>query len=131
MPHILQISGVNTKFNAARETVWRLVDTVIEEQKQKPGKAQDNYLANLLNDPDIKNPLLIRDVLVTLLFAGRDNTQNALAWALFALMNHPTWITRMREEAVANASENHEVEYHNLAVSLLVLSLDVSHSLVL
>lgn len=103
--------------------MWRLVDTVMEEQKQKPTKAQDNYLANLLNDPDIKNPLLIRDVLVTLLFAGRDNTQNALAWALYALMNHPTWITRMREEAVANASENHEVEYHNLAVSLVTLGL--------
>lgn len=108
--------------------MWRLVNTVIEEQKQKPARAQDNYLANLLNDPEITNPLLIRDVLVTLLFAGRDNTQNALAWALYALMNNPQWISRMREEAVANASESHEVEYHDLAVRVFVPLLDTSRS---
>ncbi|KAJ3551970.1 hypothetical protein NM688_g4406 [Phlebia brevispora] len=110
-----KINGVSKKFNAAREQMWRLVDTVIEEQKRMPTKSQDNYLANMLNDPEITNPLLVRDVLVTLLFAGRDNTQNALAWALYALMNNPKWITRMREEAVAYANNDHEVEYHDLA----------------
>ncbi len=34
--------------------------------------------------PTFDDPTLIRDILVTLLFGGRDNTQNALAWGLYA-----------------------------------------------
>ncbi|KAJ8454149.1 hypothetical protein ONZ45_g19418 [Pleurotus djamor] len=36
---------------------------------------------------------------MTLLFAGRDNVQNALSWTLTELHKKPEWVQRLREES--------------------------------
>lgn len=71
----------------------------------------------LLKDPAFDDPVLIRDIMVTMLFAGRDNTQNVLAWALHSLMATPQWVERLREEAASNRDPIHEVAYSDVAVS--------------
>ena len=60
--------------------------------------------------------LLIRDTLVALVFAGRDNTQNAFAWSLHALLGAPEWVARMRVEARENRKGGREVAYGDLSV---------------
>ena len=75
-----------------------------------------DFLSALLEGPTYNDPILIRDTLVVLLFAGRDNTQNSLAWSLHALMNSPHWIDRMRAEAKLHASHNEELLYSDLQV---------------
>ena len=90
-----------------------------ETESLAKGGASDHYddfLSMLLKDPTFDDPVLIRDILVTLLFAGRDNTQNALAWGLHALMREPKWIDRLREEAKVNRKPDREMDYQELAV---------------
>ncbi|OBZ71423.1 hypothetical protein A0H81_08930 [Grifola frondosa] len=80
-------------------------------------RRQTTYLSSLLNDPACDEPILVRDTLVTLLFGGRDNTQNSLALALHALLSSPMWIQRVRNEAVENARDGQELDYSDLSVS--------------
>ena len=78
----------------------------------------DDFLSTLLSEAEDKDPLLIRDTLITLLFASRDNTQNSFTWALYELSNHPEWIDKMRAEAVALAPPSgNVVSYSNINVS--------------
>lgn len=70
----------------------------------------------MLKDAAFNDPGLIRDTLVALLFAGRDNTQNAFAWSLYSLISAPHWVARMRVEANDNRKLGHEMEYGNLSV---------------
>ncbi len=93
--------------------------------KAKPGREnkKGDYLSILLNEPIYNDPIMIRDTLVTLLFAGRDNTQNSLAWSFYALQRHPKWVQKMREEAMALNQEGHELHYSDLWVSLPPFSL--------
>ncbi|KAK7438757.1 hypothetical protein VKT23_017887 [Stygiomarasmius scandens] len=59
-----------------------------------------DYVSQLLTSAEDKDPLVIRDTLVTLLFAGRDNTHNSLNWSMHSLLRHPEWLKRMRDEAI-------------------------------
>lgn len=79
----------------------RYVDKIVHERQQQDwsGTQTFDYLSQLLNNTEYNDPISVRDTLVTLLFAGRDNTQNSLAWSMHALLRHPEWATRMRNEA--------------------------------
>ena len=98
------------KFRQAQSTI----DDPAEERSA-------DFLSSLLREPAYSDPILIRDIIVVLLFAGRDNTQNSLAWALHALMKAPQWVTRMRIEARTNAVSDGVVRYENLGVGDSVL----------
>jgi Cytochrome P450 len=68
------------------------------------------------------DPLLIRDTLITLLFASRDNTQNSFTWAIYELSKHPEWMDRMRAEAIALAPRTGDVvSYANINVNISFL----------
>ena len=53
-----------------------------------------------------------------LLFASGDNTRNSLTWSMHALLQHPEWMEKMREEAVRNGqlSADLMIEYAHLNV---------------
>ena len=86
------------------------------KSKEAPTDGHADFLTALLQDPTFDDPMLIRDILVTLLFAGRDNTQNVLAWGLYALMGAPEWVDRLRAEAEANKIQGQELQYTDLTV---------------
>ncbi len=119
-----QLTGERFYFLRARTYIRQLVDTIVRARKAQlsgpsGASSQDHndFLSILLKDPAFDNPILIRDIVVTMLFAGRDNTQNVLAWALHSLMAAPQWIERLREEAELNRDPTHEVAYSDVAVS--------------
>ena len=60
----------------------------------------------------------MRNTLVVLLFASGDNTRNSLTWSMHALLQHPEWMEKMREEAVRNGqlSADLMIEYAHLNV---------------
>ena len=75
-----------------------------------------DYLSTLLITEDPRSPQTTRDIIVMLLFAGRDNTQNALAWALYALIRNPEWIDKLRIEADMFDRHGRTITYEELAV---------------
>lgn len=87
-----------------------IVDELIEERTigTKVGQSTD-YLAALLEDVVDSGQELgaIRDTLMTLLFAGRDSTQNAISWAMYEILRKPKWVRLMQEEA-DNAAKTFE-----------------------
>ncbi|VDB98242.1 unnamed protein product [Peniophora sp. CBMAI 1063] len=114
------ITGDRFRFNRARSYIRNIVLHMIEARRAEirdvpAGERHADFLTALLEDPTFDDPILIRDTLVTLLFAGRDNTQNVLAWGLHALMGAPQWMDRMREEVTRNGSGNHELQYADLS----------------
>ncbi|THH11754.1 hypothetical protein EW146_g7937 [Bondarzewia mesenterica] len=98
-----KVTGTERRFKRARSEIRAIVhDIVIDRQtRHRLGDSPSDYLDELLKNPDYSDPTLIRDTLVTLLFAGRDNTQNTLAWSMHALLTHEIWIERMRDEAMS------------------------------
>lgn len=76
-----------------------IVNEVIRTQRDRdPG--DDHLLAALVRELDEgQTGGLLRDEIVTLLFAGHETTTMALAWTLFLLAKHPEVQARVREEA--------------------------------
>lgn len=80
------------------------------------GKAKD-FLSSLLHDSGLQDPIVIRDILVMLVFAGRDNTQNAISWATHELLKKPEWFDKMRSEAMEVLGPHRpDLPYENLSV---------------
>ncbi|KZV67413.1 cytochrome P450 [Peniophora sp. CONT] len=114
------VTGDRFRFNRARSYIRNVVLQMVEARRAEirdipTGERPNDFLTALLEDPAFDDPVQIRDTLVTLLFAGRDNTQNVLAWGLHALMSAPEWIERLRAEATNNAAEDHELRYSDLS----------------
>ena len=123
----LQLNGDQFRFSHARSYIRGLVDQIVRarranapEKSEEPAQGHADFLSVLLKDPAFNDPILIRDIMVTMLFAGRDNTQNVLAWALHSIMAAPEWIDRLREEAISNRNPTHEVDYSEVAVCRFV-----------
>ena len=117
------------RFNSARAHVRNLVDDIIRARTVSAATEEDtkgyddshaDWLSTMLKDPSFADPILIRDTLVALVFAGRDNTQNSFAWSLNALMSSPQWISRMRLEAKENRKPGRELDYGDLSVRYLL-----------
>lgn len=47
---------------------------------------------------EYKDRSLVRDQLVNVLLAGRDNTACTMSWTIFHLVRHPEMLQRLREE---------------------------------
>ncbi|KAJ8088597.1 hypothetical protein PM082_013840 [Marasmius tenuissimus] len=101
-----KFDGTSRKFDTTIRKLWIAVEQMISERKQAlkadtyhaTTEATD-FLSNLLNNSENLDPLFVRNIMVTLLFGGRDNTQNSIAWSLYELMRHPEWVDKMRKEA--------------------------------
>ncbi len=122
----LKMNGDRSRFNRSRAYIRGVVSEIVRERRahasqkaQQHSERYADFLSVLLQDPTFDDPILIRDILVTLLFAGRDNTQNALAWGLYALIEAPQWIDCLREEVKKNGTDVSEVDYQELAVCAL------------
>ena len=64
----------------------------------------EDYIAALLASYGETNFPAVRDTLVTLLFAGRESTQNTISWMMYELTRHAEWITLLRKEAQSQAA---------------------------
>ncbi|KAL1944350.1 hypothetical protein VTO73DRAFT_3535 [Trametes versicolor] len=113
------LTGDRTRFVQARHRVRGLVETIISTRKAEMVTAPDehthNWLSAMLKDASLDEPALIQDVLVVLLFAGSDNTQNSFAWSLYSLLGAPEWIDRLRAEALANKATMGDIKYADLS----------------
>ena len=88
-------------------------------------KNRSDFLSALLLGSKTQNITHARDILMTLLFAGRDSTQNAILWALYELTRHPSWISSMRQELEARppCEADGIITYGELTVRLYRLHL--------
>ena len=105
-----KLTGADKEFDKARKYIFDIVDDIVTERRHEmetsPKEVTADYVSQLLmaTDDSAKDALLIRDTLVTLLFAGRDNTHNSLNWSMHSLLRHPEWMEKMREEAIRLSS---------------------------
>ncbi|KAF7790412.1 hypothetical protein EIP86_001367 [Pleurotus ostreatoroseus] len=65
-----------------------------------------NYVSTLLADEPTQNISLVRDTLITLLFAGRESTQNTISWMMYEVTRQPEWISLLRDEAEYQAARS-------------------------
>ncbi|KAI0759034.1 cytochrome P450 [Fomes fomentarius] len=121
------INGDRFRFSKSRAYIRGIVS---EFKAQHHSERYADFLSVLLQDLTFDDPILIRDILVTLLFAGCDNTQNALAWGLYALIEAPQWIDCLREEVKKNGKGGSEVDYQELAIQTYPVHLAVFYETV-
>ncbi|KAH9920287.1 cytochrome P450 [Fomitopsis serialis] len=96
-----RFDGTRNRFNAAKARLSAIVDDLIRDHSSSGGfnaEESTDYLTALLASTGEQDLSSTRDTLMTLFFAGRDSTQNAILWALYELTRSPGWITLMREE---------------------------------
>ncbi|TRM61022.1 cytochrome P450 [Schizophyllum amplum] len=93
-----KLTGESRKFETARAYIRSIVDDVVAKRRATEGTdgvKHGDYLSQILNDPTMR----MRSSCAT---RSGDNTRNSLAWAMHALLQHPDWMEKMREEALAN-----------------------------
>lgn len=118
MTDLAVLMGLNST-RARRVGPWRrasnllaridtLIYETIEERRSVPDLGQrTDILSRLVSAGDGTeglSPVQIRDQAVTLLFAGREPTATALAWALHELARHPAVAQRAARAALAGDS---------------------------
>ncbi|TQR46209.1 cytochrome P450 [Paenibacillus popilliae] len=96
---------VKTKrqFQADIDTMFTLVDKIIEERKAKGNQGENDLLSRMLNgkDPDTGEGLNdenIRYQIITFLIAGHETTSGLLSFALYFLLKHPEALKKAYEE---------------------------------
>ncbi|THH07284.1 hypothetical protein EW146_g9366 [Bondarzewia mesenterica] len=98
-----KFDGTARRFKRSIRRLWEITDHLISERTHslnlKSNFEETDFLTSLLQDPTVDDPIFIRNIMVTLLFAGRDNTQSSLSWSLYELSKHPEWLAKMRQEA--------------------------------
>ncbi|THG96451.1 hypothetical protein EW026_g5382 [Hermanssonia centrifuga] len=101
-----QLDGTKRQFDSNISKLWTAVEALIAEHSDdkrshvNPEEKQSDFLTSLIQGHSEENPVFLRNIMVTLLFGGRDNTQNSLSWALYELSRHSEWLGRMRKEAL-------------------------------
>lgn len=92
--------GPGARFLAAKERFDALLYEVIRERRA--GERGDDVLSMLLDatheDGTAADDEEVRDQLATLLFAGHETTQIAMAWMLYHLSRHPDALARLEGE---------------------------------
>ncbi|KZT04146.1 cytochrome P450, partial [Laetiporus sulphureus 93-53] len=115
-----KFNGIANEVDHARSTVRDYVAKVVHDRQSATTDVNfdipADFLGQLARKPD-NDPMRMRDILVTLLFAGQDKIQNALGRSLHELLKTPCWVGRMREEALQNAPEGSRILYSDLMVS--------------
>jgi cytochrome P450 len=91
------------KFNAARDTLDRIIYRMIEERRRS-GEDRGDLLSMLLLATDTEgdgsgmSDSQLRDEALTLFLAGHETTANALTWTWFLLSQHPDIERRLHDE---------------------------------
>ncbi len=90
----LMMVGTRRQFNEDIETMFSLVDKIIEERKARGMQEEIDLLGRMLNvkDPDTGETLSdenIRYQIITFLIAGHETTSGLLSFALYFLIKHP------------------------------------------
>jgi cytochrome P450 len=90
----------------ARRTIDAFITSAIEERRGAAPGARPDVLSLLLSarDPDTGAPMpdaLLRDEVVTMLFAGHDTVTQTLTWALFFVASHPEVEDRLVAEVLS------------------------------
>ncbi|MCA9073096.1 MAG: cytochrome P450, partial [Planctomycetaceae bacterium] len=97
----------NRKLRGAIRDLHLVVDRIITQRAQQPGKRTD-ALSLLLQARDENGATMshrqLRDEVLTLLLAGHDTTANALTWSLIALSQHPDLAEDLATSRNANAA---------------------------
>lgn len=99
-----------------------------QEKLTTNGKNEFDCLTSLMeaydckNNGDSKNLFLLRDMLVNLMFAGRDATSITLSWFFWLLTKNPSVETKIREdigncECFFNVEESPKLVYLHAALS--------------
>ncbi|MEQ1567455.1 MAG: cytochrome P450 [Myxococcota bacterium] len=101
VPALLKLPfGSGPKFLAAKDRFDAMLFDVIRERRA--GARGDDVLSMLLDatheDGTAASDVEVRDQLVTLLFAGHETTQIAMAWMLYHLARHPAALERLAAE---------------------------------
>jgi cytochrome P450 len=89
------------EFRQARETVYGLIDSLIDRRRREP-EARSDLLSVLISasregDRSAGDPSLVEQI-VTYLLAGAETTGSALAWTLYLISAHPAERERLERE---------------------------------
>ncbi|KAK0187618.1 cytochrome P450 [Armillaria mellea] len=101
-----KLDGTWFRFRRNQTALWKDINGLINQRSKSLALVGDvesqetDFFSALLKSYSETNPLFTRNMMVTLLFGGRDNTQNSISWALYELSRQPEWLHRMREEAI-------------------------------
>lgn len=91
-------------FERARVLLDRSVARVVAERRAHP-EGHNDLLALLLcaryEDGAAMDDAQLRDEIVTIFFGGYEATANALAWAQYAISQHPAIAARLHDEAAS------------------------------
>ena len=88
-----QLDGRQGRFRRAKSEIHRIVDDIIYTRKiagPTVSGEETDYLSALLANTEKKDHSFIRDILVTLLFAGRESTQNTINWMMYEITPYGT-----------------------------------------
>ncbi|MGE7112319.1 bifunctional cytochrome P450/NADPH--P450 reductase [Lysinibacillus sp. NPDC047702] len=99
----LMMVGTRRQFNEDIETMFSLVDKIIEERKTRGMQEEIDLLGRMLNvkDPDTGETLSdenIRYQIITFLIAGHETTSGLLSFALYFLIKHPEVLEKAYKE---------------------------------
>jgi cytochrome P450 len=94
------------RFSRACKAIKSYVDDYVTNARGTPGKApelseesvsQQYAFINDLYD-ELKDPILVRDQLVSVLLAGRDSTACLMSWTFRLLVRYPAVLVKLRKE---------------------------------
>lgn len=92
-----------TKLRQAIAVLDRRVAKMIADRRAAPGK--QDLLSRILDARDDDGQAMpdkqVRDEILTLFVAGHETTAAGLAWAIYLLMQNPTWYQRVQDEVDA------------------------------
>ncbi|KAJ6561104.1 cytochrome P450 [Mycena vulgaris] len=100
-----KLDGTSALFHKNINQLWGAINALISERTKiteviAANAESTDFFSSFLQSPGSSNSLLVRDIMVTLLFGGRDTTQSCFAWGLYELCHHPKWMDQMRQEAI-------------------------------
>lgn len=125
----LQFDGTASRFKKNISELWEIIQLFVKERidtmEANANLDDTDFLTTLLENTASRDPLFLRNIMVTLLFAGRDNTQASSAWALYELSRNPYWMNRMRNEALELDKSGQVPSFSTLSVGT-VSSVDFS-----
>jgi cytochrome P450 len=108
-----------------QDVIYSFIESSEQRIKEEPQLKENpsNFLEALLVESSQEN-FTKQEVfgnVFTMLLAGEDTTSNSIAWAIYYLAQHPEWIQKLREEAIA-VYPNDEVVVSNNMIDQLSLA---------
>ncbi|KAJ7667536.1 cytochrome P450 [Mycena polygramma] len=100
-----KLDGTSALFSKTINQLWTGINALITERTKLAEVVSINaesmdFLSSLLQSPVSSNSVFVRNIMVTLLFGGRDTTQSCFSYGLYELCRQPVWLSQMRQEAI-------------------------------